>query len=316
MGAETKIQWADKTFNPWRGCTKVSPGCLNCYAEPLVVNRLKGAWGKGAPRTLASDTYWKQPLTWDREAAKGIAEGILLDKDIGRPRVFCASLADWLDDEVDIAWFVRLLDLIRRTPHLDWLCLSTRPHLWRKRLEAAWEYASAKRMFDVALWIHNWLGGMAPINVWVGTTAEDQLRTDERIPELVKIPAVVRFLSVEPMLEPVTLPIGRVMTGFPKHITASGNAVGAPLAIHWVIVGGESGPKSREFGMPWARSIVAQCRAAGVAVFVKQMGAHPFEQQPDWHGPVFHRPADKKGGDMDEWPTELRIRELPSRRAK
>lgn len=135
MGDTTKIQWADMTFNPWRGCTKVSPGCLNCYAEKLVTNRLKGEWGKGRPRIRASASYWNRPLKWDRDAANleafNRSESPLHDDGefapYVRPRVFCASLADWLDDEVPSEWLADLLDLIRRTPNLDWLLLTKRP---------------------------------------------------------------------------------------------------------------------------------------------------------------------------------------------
>lgn len=267
MAENSKIEWTTHTFNPWRGCTKVSPGCKNCYAEKLVTQRLKGEWGPGAPRTRAKPATWAEPLKWNRQAER---DGI-------RPRVFCASLADWLDDEVPVEWLYDLLALIHGTPHLDWLLLTKRPQNWRSRLDAVLATPARRGMESFAVWLSAWRdqfgdGAVAPANVWLGTSVEDQTRADERIPQLLEIPARVRFLSCEPLLGPVTLPIGKVMTGFPKHITKDGHAVGAPLAIHWVIAGGESGPGARPIHPDWARSLRDQCAAAGTAFFFKQWG--------------------------------------------
>lgn len=145
---KTKIAWADFTFNGWVGCTKVSPGCHHCYAEAFD-KRVGGApksegklrWGVGAPRTKTSASYWKQPLKWAKDA---VSAG-------ERWRVFCASLADWLDPEVPDAWRLELLDLIERTPELDWLLLTKRPEQWRGALGRAIAVCSTTPVFALSL---------------------------------------------------------------------------------------------------------------------------------------------------------------------
>lgn len=273
----SKIEWTDHTFNPWIGCTKVSPGCANCYAESLDKRWGHKSWGPGASRRRTSAANWRQPLAWNKAAEKAylsLAHSTPAGTPIPfvRPRVFCASLADWLDDEVPIEWLADLLDMIRKTPHLDWLLLSKRPRNWDNRVGAAcsWmsplgPYAATKR------WLFEWLGGWerenhrTPANIWIGTTVEDQARADERIPHLLRIPARVRFLSCEPLLGPVDCDFGH-----PKWRTAESYH----SYIHWVICGGESGPRARPMHPAWARSLRDQCAAAGVPFFFKQWGEH------------------------------------------
>jgi protein gp37 len=263
MAKNSKIEWTTHTFNGWRGCTKVSPGCKNCYAEKLVTTRLKGEWGPGAPRQLASDAMWREPLKWDREAAAQIEmlrPGMSrVDFPLSRPRVFCSSLADVLDHEVPTAWRVRLFALIEATPHLDWLLLTKRPESWSARLHEA---ASASPF------AFRWLNGEVPANLWFGTSVEDQQRADERIPELLSIPARVRFLSCEPLLGPV-----QIFTAF-GHLIDRFRCLGVPEVkqIHWVICGGESGPNARPMQPNWAWSLRDQCEDAGVPFLFKQWG--------------------------------------------
>jgi protein gp37 len=178
---------------------------------------------------------WKKVRTWNNHAGR----------DAVRPRVFCASLADWLDAEVPVEWLRDLLVLIQTNPHLDWLLLTKRPENWSDRLHAAFQAG-----WDGDEWASHWLDGAAPDNVWVGTTVEDQTRADERIPRLVEIPACVRFLSCEPLLGPVTL-----------------NA-----HVDWVICGGESGPGARVMEADWATNLREQCSTRGIAFWMKQMG--------------------------------------------
>lgn len=347
MAESTKIQWCDHTFNPWIGCSKVSPGCANCYAEARDQRFAKGKhWGKGAPRQRTSAANWKQPLHWARFSlvcdhcgtAQRPDEGCvdpLCDRHhrIGsyhRPRVFCASLADWLDDEVPIAWLADLLQLIHDTPNLDWLLLTKRPQNWSSRLRAIlddnWQKNQPGRR--VTGWFHEWVAGWLharsyqwriPANIWIGTSVEDQKRADERIPELLSIPAKVRFLSVEPMLGPITFPSGlrdQFAHGLPK--------------IHWVIFGGESGPNARRCNIDWIRNGIKQCRAAGIAPFVKQLGAKvrcgisdkDVRQWPHWREQVHQatdychvRLNDPKGGDPAEWPADSQVREFPTPRS-
>jgi len=263
MSANTNIEWTDHTFNPWIGCTKVSPGCAHCYAETLDRNRysktLGGAtkelpifhWGPGAPRIRTKT--WKDPVTWNRQAAASLSG----DGPIVSPRVFCASLADWLDPEVPAVWLAELLELIWRTPHLDWQLLTKRPQLWRERVQSAHNAALFFKP-EFCVWLSDWLDGTPPANVWIGTTTEDQTRADERIPAVLEIPARVRFLSCEPLLSPVDL------------ASACGGVVS--VRLDWVIVGGESGPGARPMHVEWARSLEDQCAQAGVAFFFKQWG--------------------------------------------
>ncbi len=350
------IEWTDHTFNPWIGCTKVSPGCANCYAAARDKRFTGGAhWGKGAPRRRTSATNWRQPLAWDKAATNHFQEVRMYDgtryrgtmdeiaalnlpvDDMAlampsRPRVFCASLADWLDDEVPIEWLADLIDLWRVCTNLDILALSKRLENWRPRLQAVRNYALTHDLFDLHSFVHQWLDRAdlaPPANIWIGTSVEDQTRADERIPLLLEIPARVRFLSCEPLLGLVDL-----------AQACGGAAVSARL--DWAIVGGESGPGARLFYVEHARSLVAQCKAAGVACFVKQMGGRI---RGDWRefvpiykfmtdlsdGGVFNFiPAvvgeragqppdddmdfqlfDAKGGDMEKWPEDLRVREFP-----
>ena len=296
MAENSKIEWTDHTFNPWRGCTKVSPGCLNCYAETLSKRNpaVLGQWGSGKPRVLASDSMWSQPLKWNREAAAKRHETEWSSDDNPRglrpPRVFCASLADWLDDEVPVVWLARLLVLIMRTPELDWLLLTKRPQNFRGRMNAALKCvlkATGGEPCNEADFIDGWVnkGDAIPKNIWIGTTVEDQQRANERIPHLLKIPAKIRFLSCEPMLAHVDLesvPLGETcdcchtpvhlhaLTGFTGcHGDCDGPTMGK---IHWVICGGESGPNARPMNPDWARSLRDQCNAAGVSFFFKQWG--------------------------------------------
>ena len=260
MAENSKIEWCDHTFNPWIGCTKVSTGCANCYAENMMDKRLKQvSWGKGNLRKRTSAAYWKLPIKWNIAAKKS---GI-------RPRVFCASLADWLDDEVPIEWLADLLVLIRLTPNLDWLLLTKRPELWAGRVSDVYGitapcYEPSVDWMDTHFKCYNWLYyGEPPPNVWIGTSVENQEMADKRIPEMLEIPAKVHFLSCEPLLGQLSL----LEWGEPQ-----GGGRGYIKDIDWVICGGESGPLARPMYPNWARTLRDQCTAAGVPYFFKQWG--------------------------------------------
>lgn len=220
----SKIEWTHHTFNPWIGCTKVSPGCLHCYAETLMDTRYgRVKWGKGQPRSRTAADNWRKPKQWNK-SAEGAAE---------RPRVFCASLADWLDDEVPIEWLRDLLVLIQETPNLDWLLLTKRPENFGQRIAEVvdgWQSSC-----ELAVW---WEREVPPQNVWIGTSAEDQKRWDDRMPLLMSIPARVRFVSAEPL-------VGRIHMG--------------ELRPDWLIVGGESGPGARSMEREWVEHLCDQC---------------------------------------------------------
>lgn len=254
---DTSIQWTNFTFNPWIGCTEVSPACANCYAREMSNFRGWAKWGKGAPRKRTSEANWRKPLQWNKQAAW---EGVRL-------KVFCASLADYLDNEVPQAWRDDLFSLIERTPHLDWQLLTKRTESLYLKLPVAW------------------IKNPRP-NVWLGATVESSAYA-WRADDLREVPAAVRFLSCEPLFDDLA---DLDLTG-----------------IHQVIIGGESGGKARSFNLAHARQLMARCREQGVAVFVKQLGKHPYNYPSD-----YLRLADRSGGDMSEWPADLRVRESPT----
>lgn len=246
MAENSSIEWTDHTFNPWIGCTKVSPACDNCYAETWAKRGGNGHLWKPLVQPRRSKT-WRDPIRWN---AKAEAEG-------RRHRVFCASLADVFDNQVDPAWREDLWALIHDTPHLDWLLLTKRPQNIAKMLpgtDGRWPSDYSR-----GVWGDGWP------NVWLGTTVENQAEADRRIPHLLAVPAKVRFLSCEPLLGPVE-PIG-----LKSHLDQRGNWRDGG-GIHWVIAGGESGPGARPMHPDWARSVRDQCAAAGVPFLFKQWG--------------------------------------------
>lgn len=311
MGEVTGIPWCHHTFNPWIGCAKVSPACDHCYAE--AGSRRLGAqhglklWE--GDRYVTSASYWSQPLKWNR-AARRAGE---------RRRVFCASFADVFESGLNRLDRVReqLWRLIEETPDLDWLLLTKRPQNIRNMVPQAW--LDAPRA-----------------NVWFGTTAESQVYADDRISELLKVPAAVRFVSHEPALGPVDF-MRWLTRGFPVSdgdLDAPDGAMVDGLervgdhwvrraGLDWIITGGESGPGARPYEVAWARDVLDQCRRTGTACFIKQLGRVPtvlgvpvryHEGCVGDEGWEAGRLNDPKGGDWEEWPQQLRVREFPTAR--
>ena len=231
MGENSAIEWTDHTFNPWIGCQHVSPGCDHCYAETMMDHRYgKVEWGPHGERKRTSDENWKKPIRWN-------AEGRTFKRENGhRQRVFCASLADVFDNQVEPSWREDLFALIRECRRLDWLLLTKRPQNILKMLPSDW--------------------GDGYRNVWLGVTAENQMYFDQRWSLLSKIPAAVKFISYEPAIGPLRLP-------------AHG------LVPDWLISGGESGGRARPLKRRWIRDVIADCRNHGIAVFHKQWGTYP-----------------------------------------
>ena len=268
MGENTKIAWCDHTFNPWIGCTKVSSGCDNCYAEREFDNRHhRAVWGVGHPRVRTSAANWNLPLRWNRKARAAIAVGL------PRPRVFCASLGDVFDNEVPDVWREELFELIRITPNLDWLLLTKRPQNIVKMVK-----------------LHGAIAGNGsrylPDNVWLGATCENQARANVNVPHLLvtrkELGAKCLFLSVEPMLGSIDLTKLRceidLGEGMPwldaiRGLVFDGNGDSNSCPhIDWVICGGESGPHARPMHPDWVRGLHNQCAEAGVPFFFKQWG--------------------------------------------
>jgi protein gp37 len=290
MSENSKIEWTDHTFNPWEGCTKVGPGCDHCYAETRNARYAGGEsinWGSGVPRRRTSESNWRKPIKWNAEADAFFAE-------YGRrQRVFCASLADVFDNEVDPQWRIDLLELIAQTPNLDWLLLTKRVGNVAAMLDSAIE--------TMAHGINDWTDYPWP-NVWIGATICNQEEADRDIPKLLQAPAAVRFLSMEPLLGPVNLvhlndgreawEINALKAwtweqeidawhgtsdewedDFKDWFNLSEMPSG-PMhnALDWVIVGGESGPKARPMHPDWAYDLRDQCVEAGVPFLFKQWG--------------------------------------------
>jgi protein gp37 len=178
MGTNSKIEWTDHSFNPWLGCTKVSPGCDHCYAEGWSKRSGLVKWGSHA-RRRTSEAYWRAPVTWNKKASQ-------FQRTHGRrQRVFCASLADVFDNQADVKWRTDLFELIRECDHLDWLLLTKRPQNIAKMLPADWGHGYA--------------------NVWLGITAEDQKHYDMRWRHLSRINCAITFVSYEPAIGPLRL---------------------------------------------------------------------------------------------------------------
>jgi protein gp37 len=330
MAENTSIEWCDHTFNPWIGCTKVSPACDHCYAEVSTPARtMKVIWGVHAERHHTADSTWAMPKRWnDQHEAFFAQHG-------RRQRVFCASLADVFDNQVPEQWRTDLFELIRLTPNLDWLLLTKRPQNIVRMVRSSGAIAGNGARY-------------LPDNVWLGTTAEDQIRANQNIPALLRtrseLGARVLFLSMEPLLGPVDLHLFK--TTVEERLRVQRELASTPgefqrlssrgEMLNWIIVGGESGPNARECQVSHIRGIVQQSKAAGLPVFVKQLGAQPRgwcasnvhsdDVEPDddscdfyeagecsgpCHGrcPVF---VDKKCGDPAEWPEDLRVREFPA----
>ena len=225
MGKNSHIEWTHHTFNPWWGCAKVSPACAHCYAETLT-NRFGGAvWGPKGQRRFFGIAHWDEPIKWNKEAQRANT----------RFRVFCASMSDVFEDRRDLdAERVKLWSLIEKTKNLDWLLLTKRPEAVQK----------------LAPWGEQW-----PANVWLGTSVENQQWADKRLPQLMAIPAKVRFLSCEPLLGALDLC---------RYTKKNG--------IHWIIAGGESGKGSRPMHPNWVRGLRDFSEKQGIPFHFKQWG--------------------------------------------
>lgn len=312
---KTGIQWTDATWNPTRGCRRISPGCINCYAEKVAARFC----GDGLPyHGLIKLGKWNGE-------ARFVADKLNLPLQWRKPRrIFVDSMSDLFYEGFDDWQIAAVFGVMARAHWHTFQILTKRPDRalrWCKWwAERALSHAGGGGVFAQALPAAQavkgqsftvWAGpdnpkretmiapGWPLPNVWIGASVENQEYADKRIPDLLKIPAAVRFISYEPALGPVNFDLRPMRSGCgPEPIKTTG--------IDWLIVGGESGHDARLFDIAWARSAVAQCSTAGVPVFVKQMGARPSESGK----PALYR--DIKGGDMSEWPEDLRVRDWPA----
>lgn len=350
MGDRTGIEWTQATWNPVRGCSRISPGCEHCYAE-TVAARFSGPgqpYEGLARRAPNGEARWTgtvrlvpemldQPLRWKRPR-----------------RIFINSMSDLFheslpDDVIDKVFAVMMLTARwSRDEEHTFQVLTKRADRMRAYVsdERAAErvIACAERFGYLATTVNTEeeragiklalaKGSVWPLpNVWLGVSVENQETADERIPLLLQTPAAVRFISAEPLLGPVDLTHvgehdGRPLSSLKDHPCVDDEPGG--VGLDWVIVGGESGPKARPMALEWAGAIVDQCRAAEVPCFMKQLGAVPMMDEAMWRAaerqPLLRYRNDKrvpegfvplafndrKGSDIDEWPTDLRVRDFP-----
>jgi protein gp37 len=352
----TSIEWTDTTWNPVRGCSKVSPGCTNCYAERTAARQAHSGYeglvriGEGSPRWTGEVRLVPEklddPLSWRKPR-----------------RVFVNSMSDLFHEKLTNEEIAAVFASMALAPDQTFQVLTKRAkrmHAWFRWAASEWEtidspaaiafakenghgpnsnivlkHAQGGRVLaHLEQWGDDFAAPWPLPNVHVGVSVENQAAADERIPLLRETPAAVRFLSVEPLLGPVALDAidvswedrirtldalnGVVMRGevgtAAEHVEEDGLD-----RIDWVIVGGESGPGARPCDVAWIRSVVEQCKAAGVPCFVKQLGARPvvgtFDSAAALRDPN-HVLAlrDRKGGDMAEWPADLRVRQFPEAR--
>lgn len=316
----TEIQWTDETWNPVTGCTKVSPGCANCYAE-TVANRF---WAKqyqavkytdqagstdARPRRF-TDVQWHpdrlaQPLGWRKPR-----------------KTFVNSMSDLFHEDVPDAFIDQVFAVMALCPQHTFQVLTKRHNRMfdyvTSRARSSQHWKDAARVVGYSLDFEGVSLVPFPLpNVWLGVSVENQHFADERIPRLLQTPAAVRFISAEPLLAPVDLSrlpswlSGQQLDALTGSAYASDDDVWLGRSdrpsLDWVIVGGESGAGSRTFDLEWGRQILGQCQAAGVPCFIKQLGSAPRFSRDE--SVKFIR--NSKGGDMAEWPDDLRVRQFP-----
>ena len=282
----TSIEWTDATWNPVTGCTKVSPGCAHCYAEGVA----ERFWGTQYPRVEMMTPESGESHTRPREFTDVLTHTDRLDQPLGwrRPRrVFVNSMSDLFHEAVSDAFLHQVYGVMEQARQHTFQVLTKRATRMKDYL--SWRYGPRE----------DGPGSRIPSrHIWHGVSVENRAFLG-RIDELKDTQSAVRFVSMEPLLEDV----GALMLD----------------RIDWVIVGGESGPKARPCDVAWVYSIVRECQRQDVAVFVKQLGANPRSEAPTtWpNGTITPSPwlrpnlSNRKGGDMAEWPADLRVREYP-----
>jgi protein gp37 len=304
----SKIQWTDATWNPVRGCSKVSAGCTNCYAERQLA-RFSGPGqyargfvegGRWTGRVELMRDKLDVPLRWRRPR-----------------RVFVNSTSDLFHESLsfeDIAEVFLVMDCEPARKH-TFQILTKRP----ARAREFFRYWQEGNLYPLAgneqlgSDVHEWRWPLR--NVWLGVSVEDQASADARVPELLHCPAVVRFLSVEPLLESVDLSAATEGIIYTKDGRLDRTEGLRP--VDWVIIGGESGPRARRCDVGWVQRAMLRCQLSRVPVFVKQLGAHITVGDSQWSfskdAPESQRwyLADRKGGNPGEWPDALRVREFP-----
>lgn len=331
MSQQTTIEWTDATWNPIRGCSRVSEGCRNCYAEK-VATRFSGA-GQPYEGLIAKGGQWSGQIK-------------LLPEKLGEPlrwnkprRVFVNSMSDLFHESTPDDFIDQIFAAMAVCPQHTFQILTKRPqrmlrYLTQKIPSKGWPSGTIRKlprewfvggcikghpMHQIAanksvswldraaqIGVHMQHGSGWPLsNVWLGVSVEDQATADERIPLLLQTPAAIRWISAEPLLDQIDIKSHLPPEDNDEVRLLNGHCVDP---LDWVVVGGESGPGARPFEISWARGIVEQCQSAGTPVFVKQLGSNPYHGDGALKLPVKLR--DRKGGDPSEWPSDLRLRQM------
>ncbi len=334
--ARTKIEWTDVTWNPTRGCSRVSEGCRNCYAERTAA-RFAYGWDPSSGEVNRPNAPYAGLVRSTPKGPRWTGEVRLVPEKLSEPlrwrkprRVFVDSMSDLFHEKIPDEYIAAVFGVMAACPQHTFQTLTKNPKRmleWFGQLSGRWmaepgqEAAVCCGSADVIrpeMIPDNKERVPWPLpNVMLGVSCEDQATADERIPLLLQTPAAVRFVSAEPLLEAVDLK--------PGWLRWPGTML--DHALDWVIVGGESGPGARPCDVEWIRSIVEQCVEAGTACFVKQIGANaihgrfcePFYQDVPsrMRGHICKTEdeplelRDRKGGDINEWPEDLRVRQFP-----
>ena len=326
--ATTPIQWTDKTWNPVRGCSRVSTGCDSCYA----MGQAHRFAGPGQPYEGLT-TIRKGKVDWSGEARfipSALAEPLSWRKP---QRVFVNSMSDLFHHSVTNEEIAAVFGVMAACPHLTFQVLTKRAERMREWFAWANEArglaggdGEVRRCMGLAFtkgatWTRHVEYPVWPLpNVHLGVSCEDQQRADERIPHLIQTPAAVRFVSAEPLLgridlDAIQIPGAREGLRCSALRRAHDDRFGSSdILLDWVIVGGESGTGARPCNAEDIRSIVRQCTEAGVPVFVKQLGRFAYSDKGGRSFAEDLRGQDRKGGDPAEWPEDLRVRQFPEAR--
>lgn len=349
--AKTSIQWTagddgspGRTWNPTRGCSRVSPGCVNCYAERVAARfAFKNVTtGRGEVALVPNpDSPFRGFVTHVNGHPAWTGKVELIESKLTEPlhwkkpcRIFVNSMSDLFHEALPDEAIDRVFAVMALCPQHTFQVLTKRAdrmRAWVSGVNCAERFTHINMAARMAMGVSSGAvlptqrdgmvaGGWPLPNVWLGVSVEDQQRADERIPLLLQTPAAVRFVSYEPALGPVDFTgylgskcpeCGRVMKrGWHDCTELECDGRPRPL-LDWVIAGGESGPGARPFDLDWARSARDQCEAAGIAFFMKQVGSRPiFTWDPEKDAAPKLR--DRKGGDMSEWPTWARVRQFPT----
>ena len=328
----SKIEWTNETWNPTVGCNKVSPGCQNCYAIKDQYRMAKNPNPKISKISSGLTEKRGNRLEWTGQV-KFLRERLEQPLHWRKPRmIFVNSQSDLFHETIADEQLDQIFAVMALTPQHTYQVLTKRPERMAKymnwcerrhkangkpisfcRVDAVEEHMAEFSHAVIDVW---------PLpNVWLGVTVENQQAVNERIPFLLQTPAAIRFLSCEPLLEKVDLEKAFAV------IDVNGEPFG-PVCdpdgsdnIGWVIAGGESGHSARFCDIDWIQSIVDQCNDFDVPCFVKQLGSNPVTQK-EWaviNGAPLNMVGSKyslpnitgKGGNPDEWPASLRIRQFP-----